>query len=127
MPAVFIGLWFTGIELNITAIMGMTMILGIVTEVSIFFFSEYQTLCQQGLSQQSALLNAGLNRLRPIMMTTVAAILALLPLALALGQGSAMQQPLAVTIIAGLLVQIPLVSIVTPLIYNVLSTNIKTT
>ncbi|WP_339726019.1 efflux RND transporter permease subunit [Paraglaciecola polaris] len=125
MPSVFVGLWLTGIELNITAIMGMTMILGIVTEVSIFYFSEYQALCQQGLKQQNALLDAGLNRLRPITMTTVAAILALLPLALALGQGSAMQQPLAIAIIAGLLVQIPIVTIVTPLIYRALSTVLK--
>ena len=125
MPAVFVGLWLTGIELNITAIMGMTMILGIVTEVSIFYFSEYQALCQQGMTQQNALLDAGLNRLRPITMTTIAAILALLPLALALGQGSAMQQPLAIAIIAGLLVQIPIVTIVTPTIYRTLSTVLK--
>tara|TARA_R110002167_G_scaffold34573_6_gene110474 strand:+ start:22754 stop:25816 length:3063 start_codon:yes stop_codon:yes gene_type:complete len=122
MPAVFIGLWLTGIELNITAIMGMTMILGIVTEVSIFYFSEYHELIKQGVERQEALLKAGLNRLRPITMTTIAAILALFPLALALGQGSAMQQPLAIAIIAGLLVQIPLVTMVMPLIYKVLST-----
>jgi multidrug efflux pump subunit AcrB len=53
-------------------------------------------------------------------MTTLAAILALLPLALALGQGAAMQQPLAVAIISGLLVQVPLVVIVMPLLYRVL-------
>jgi len=122
MPAVFIGLWLTGIELNITAIMGMTMILGIVTEVSIFYFSEYHELIRQGVERQEALLKAGLNRLRPITMTTIAAILALFPLALALGQGSAMQQPLAIAIIAGLLVQIPLVTMVMPLIYKALST-----
>ena len=121
MPAVFTGLWITGIELNITAIMGMTMILGIVTEVSIFYFSEYSELSKQDLKQPEALLKAGLNRLRPITMTTVAAILALLPLAFALGQGSAMQQPLAIAIIAGLLVQIPLVTMVMPLIYSTLS------
>jgi CzcA family heavy metal efflux pump len=122
MPAVFIGLWLTGIELNITAIMGMTMILGIVTEVSIFYFSEYHELIKQGVERQEALVKAGLNRLRPITMTTIAAILALFPLALALGQGSAMQQPLAIAIIAGLLVQIPLVTMVMPLIYKELST-----
>lgn len=121
MPAVFIGLWLTGIELNITAIMGMTMILGIVTEVSIFYFSEYHELIRQGIERQEALLKAGLNRLRPITMTTIAAILALFPLALALGQGSAMQQPLAIAIISGLLVQIPLVTMVMPLIYKALS------
>lgn len=64
---------------------------------------------------------AGSNRMRPILMTTLAAILALLPLAIALGQGSEMQQPLVVAIIAGLLVQIPLVTVVMPLVYRALT------
>ena len=119
--AVFIGLWITGIELNITAMMGMTMIVGIVTEVSIFYFSEYHELLRQGIDAQAALIQAGVNRLRPIAMTTLAAILALLPLALAMGQGAQMQQPLAVAIISGLLVQIPLVVMVMPLVYKLLS------
>ncbi len=121
MAAVFTGLWLTGIELNITAMMGMTMIVGIVTEVSIFYFSEYHELLRTGMVKGAALIQAGNNRLRPITMTTLAAILALLPLALALGQGSAMQQPLAVAIISGLLVQIPLVVIVMPLLYKSLA------
>jgi CzcA family heavy metal efflux pump len=118
IAAVFIGLWATGIELNISAMMGMTMIVGIVTEVAIFYFSEYQALLRDGRDSAQALIDAGVNRLRPITMTTLAAVLALLPLALALGQGSAMQQPLAVAIIAGLLVQIPLTVIVMPLLYQ---------
>ncbi|MCU7939815.1 MAG: efflux RND transporter permease subunit [gamma proteobacterium symbiont of Bathyaustriella thionipta] len=121
MSAVFTGLWITGIELNITAMMGMTMIVGIVTEISIFYFSEYHELLNSGEKKSEALIQAGVNRMRPITMTTLAAILALLPLALALGQGSAMQQPLAVAIISGLMVQIPLVIIVMPVIYKTLS------
>ncbi|NOZ38326.1 MAG: efflux RND transporter permease subunit [Gammaproteobacteria bacterium] len=121
MTAVFSGLWLTGIELNITAMMGMTMIIGIVTEVSIFYFSEYHSLLRQNLAADEALIQAGIKRMRPITMTTLATILALLPLALAWGQGSAMQQPLAVAIISGLLVQIPLVLIVMPLLYRLLS------
>jgi len=116
MPAVFIGLWLTGTELNITAMMGMTMVVGIVTEVAIFYFSEFELLLDQGMPIQDALLQAGSNRFRPIAMTTLAAILALLPLALALGQGSAMQQPLAIAIISGLVVQMPLVLIAMPLL-----------
>ena len=118
ISAVFIGLWVTNIELNITAMMGITMIVGIVTEVSIFYFSEYHDLIAKKGDEASSLVQAGVNRLRPITMTTLAAILALLPLAFALGQGSAMQQPLAVAIISGLLVQIPLVTIAMPLIYK---------
>lgn len=116
MPAVFLGLWVTGTELNITAMMGMTMVVGIVTEVAIFYFSEFQMLVTNGTAPREALLRAGINRFRPIAMTTLAAILALLPLALALGQGSAMLQPLAIAIISGLIVQMPLVLIVMPML-----------
>jgi multidrug efflux pump subunit AcrB len=101
-------------ELNITAMMGMTMIVGIVTEVSIFYFSEYHELQGKGVDPLEALVEAGRNRMRPIAMSTLAAILALLPLALGMGQGSAMQQPLAVAIISGLAVQLPLVLILLP-------------
>ncbi len=119
VSAVFIGLWLAGIELNITAMMGMTMIIGIVTEVAIFYFSEYRDLMLE-MPLGQALIQAGKNRMRPIAMTTIAAILTLLPLAFAIGQGSAMQQPLAVAIIAGLAVQLPLVLIVMPVLYLVM-------
>ena len=117
--AVFIGLWLTGIELNISAMMGMTMIVGIVTEVAIFYFSELEDT-STGMPLHEALLEAARHRMRPILMSTMAAILTLLPLALALGSGSQMQQPLAVAIIAGLLVQVPLVLLVMPVLYAVL-------
>ncbi|HJV65297.1 MAG TPA: efflux RND transporter permease subunit [Geomonas sp.] len=115
--AVFVGLWVTGTELNISAMMGMTMIVGIVTEIAIFYFSEYQELAET-MDPAAALVQAGKNRMRPIVMTTVVAILTLLPLALAIGQGSAMQQPLAIAIISGLLVQVPLVLVIMPALYH---------
>jgi multidrug efflux pump subunit AcrB len=113
LAAVFIGLFITGTEINISSMMGMTMIVGIVTEVAIFYVSEYSTLPAE-LEKETALIQAGKNRMRPIVMTTVAAILALLPLALGIGQGSAMQKPLAIAIISGLVAQLPLVLIVLP-------------
>jgi multidrug efflux pump subunit AcrB len=138
--SVFIGLWLTGIELNISAMMGMTMIIGIVTEVAIFYFSEYNMLNARMMHQYDAtdstqpsnqahrqkaqrhiLILAGQNRMRPIAMTTIAAILTLLPLAFALGEGSAMQQPLAIAIIAGLVVQMPLVLLVMPVLFSLLT------
>ena len=111
--AVFTGLWIAGVDLNITALMGMTMIIGISTELAIFYVSEYTELARSMPARQ-ALVAASANRLRPILMTTLAAILTLLPLALAIGQGSGMQQPLAVAIIAGLIVQFPLVLLAMP-------------
>jgi multidrug efflux pump subunit AcrB len=113
--AVFTGLYVTGIELNITALMGMVMIVGIATEMAIFYVSEYATLAA-AMPAREALILASRNRLRPIAMTTLAAILTLLPLAMDLGQGAGMQQPLAVAIISGLLVQFPLVLLALPVL-----------
>ncbi|GAB3036919.1 efflux RND transporter permease subunit [Oleiagrimonas citrea] len=116
LSMVFIGLWVTGIQLNISAIMGMTMIVGIVTELAIFYFSEYEDArCK--MDTNAARQYAGRHRMRPILMSTIAAILTLAPLALALGRGAQMQQPLAVAIIAGMLVQVPLVLLVMPALH----------
>jgi len=115
VAAVYLGLWVTGTEFDITSRMGMTMVVGIVTEVSIFYYSELQEL-----SGENRLVVAGLNRARPIAMTTVAAILALAPLALGLGAGAAMLRPLAIAIIAGLCFQLPLVLVVLPALLRAL-------
>jgi multidrug efflux pump subunit AcrB len=117
VSAVFVALWLTHIDLNISAIMGMTMIIGIVTEVAVFYFSEQQELAPT-TSRHESLIGAGQNRMRPIAMTTLAAILTLLPLAFAIGQGSQMQQPLAIAIVSGLVVQLPLVLLVMPVLFS---------
>ena len=113
LSAVFIGLWLTDTELNISSMMGMTMTIGIVTEVAIFYFSEYHDL-PESEDRTTRLIQAGKNRMRPIAMTTLAAILALAPLALGVGQGSAMQRPLAIAIISGLVLQLPLALVALP-------------
>jgi CzcA family heavy metal efflux pump len=118
VAAVFIGLWLTNTELNITAMMGMTMVIGIVTEISIFYYSEYQSLPDSVIGIQR-MITAGNNRMRPIAMTTVAAILALLPLTMGIGAGSEMLQPLAVAITSGLVVQIPLVLVLLPALLKI--------
>jgi len=110
---IFVGLRLTGTELNITALMGLTMVVGMVTEVAIIFYSE----CSEGpLDDTPAerLIRAGCSRMRPIAMTVLAAVFALLPLALGLGQGASMQQSLAIAIISGLVVQVVLVLVVLP-------------
>ena len=69
---------------------------------------------------RESLILAGTNRMRPIAMTTIAAILTLLPLAFAIGQGSEMQQPLAIAIISGLIVQLPLVLLAMPVLFHLM-------
>jgi multidrug efflux pump subunit AcrB len=125
MAAVFIGLYITHTELNIAAIMGMTMIVGIVTEVMIFYYSEFHELTEEK-DLHSRLIQAGKNRMRPITMTTLATILALMPLALSIGEGSSMLQPLAIAIISGLVIQLPLVLIIQPTLLLVFKKPLKT-
>ncbi len=113
--AVFVGLWLTGVELNITAMMGMVMIIGIATEMAIFLASEYQSLAEKKPARE-AVREAALNRLRPIAMSTLAMILALAPLGAAVsGSGDQMLQPLAIAIIAGSIVQLPMVLLAMPI------------
>jgi len=119
VAGVYLGLWITRTEFNITSRMGMTMIVGIVTEIAIFYYSEFRVLP----ATEDRFILAGINRMRAISMTTFAAILALLPLALGIGQGSAMQQPLAIAIIAGLIFSLPLVLIVLPALLAMFQVN----
>ena len=116
LPGVFIGLWLTGTELDLSSMMGLTMVVGIVTEVAVFFFAELDTGAAIG---HSDLLRATEARLRPILMTSAIAILALAPLALGIGTGSEMQRPLAITIISGLFIAVPLVLLVMPSLFLV--------
>ncbi len=113
LSAVFSGLWWTGSELNISSMMGLTMIVGISSEAAIFFMTQWQEN-RAGEDPLAALSDAARLRFRPILMTSLAAILALLPLALGIGQGAALLQPLAIAIIAGLVLTVPLVLVVLP-------------
>jgi multidrug efflux pump subunit AcrB len=115
---VFIGLWLAGVTLSITGIMGMTMIVGITAETAIFLVSEYVALART-MPAREALEEASLNRFRPIAMSTIAAILTLLPLAIAYNRGAQMQQPLAIAIIAGMVVAFPLLLLAMPVAIGV--------
>ena len=109
--AVFCGLWLTGIELDVSALMGLTMVVGMVTELIIFYLSEIDLAKPVDFA---VLMDAGAKRLRPIVMSAVIAILALSPLALGLSRGAGMQRPLATAIIFGLSAAVPLVLLLLP-------------
>ncbi|MBN2971050.1 efflux RND transporter permease subunit [Roseomonas aeriglobus] len=109
--AVLGGLWVTGIELDISALMGLTMVVGMVTELVIFFLAEIDRDAPVTLT---ALREAASKRLRPILMSALIAILTLSPLALGLSRGAGLQQPLATAIIFGLTAAVPLVLLFLP-------------
>lgn len=109
--AVFCGLWLTGIELDVSALMGLTMVVGMVTELIVFYLSEID----EGAPLDAEVLReAGDKRLRPILMSAIIAILTLSPLALGISRGAGLQQPLATAIIFGLTAAVPLVLLVLP-------------
>ena len=98
-------------------------IVGIVTELAIFYFSELAEIQahagrEDEPSLREMLLDAGKRRTRAILMSAIAAILTLSPLALAIGRGSRMQQPLAIAIIFGMFAAVPLVLVVMPVLYS---------
>jgi multidrug efflux pump subunit AcrB len=105
------GLWLTGTELDISALMGLTMAVGMITELAVFFLAEIDP--DRPLTPE-ALLHAARARLRPILMSALIAILTLMPLALGISRGAGLQRPLATAIIAGLTIGAPLVLIFLP-------------
>jgi len=114
---VVMGLWVTGTPFNVSSFMGAIMLVGIVGENGILLLDRAWKGEQEGLSVEEAAAQAGEVRLRPILMTTLTAILALTPLALGIGAGAEMQKPLAIAVIGGLAFSTIFTLLFAPLIY----------
>lgn len=109
-----LALWITGVPLNVSSYTGIIMIVGIIAENSIFTVHQYRMNRKNGGDISSSVDYAIALRIRPKLMTAIGAVLALMPLALGLGIGAQMQQPLAVAVIGGFVVALPLLLIVLP-------------
>jgi multidrug efflux pump subunit AcrB len=114
---VFVALLITGITFNLSSFMGLIMVIGIVAKNGILLLDADEKFRTAGFPSEESIFQAGRRRLRPIVMTALAAIAGMLPLALALGAGSQMLQPLAIAVIGGLLLAMILSLFVTPTIY----------
>lgn len=117
---VMFALWVTGMTINISSMVGMIMIVGISAENAIFILHEAKRPELARFGTRKALIEAARHRARPITMTTLAAILALAPLAMGYGQGSQMQQPLAIAVIGGFCVVSILLFFLLPMLYLML-------
>ena len=117
----FLGLLVAQKAFNVASFMGMIMVVGIVAKNGILLLDADQRFRALGFSAEESMIQAGRRRLRPIAMTALATIAGMLPLALALGSGSQMLQPLAIAVIGGLLSSIVLSLIFTPTINYYLS------
>jgi multidrug efflux pump subunit AcrB len=115
------ALLVTGTTFNVASFMGLIMVIGIVAKNGILLLDADERYRAQGRHSREAMLLAAQRRLRPIVMTALAAITGMLPLALALGAGSQMLQPLAIAVIGGLLISMLLSLVVTPVVYFLLT------
>jgi CzcA family heavy metal efflux pump len=121
LSGVLLALFITGSTLNVVSLMGMIMIVGIVAKNGILMLDAVEEHLAAGDTLRQALLRSGRRRFRPVLMTSLAAMLGMLPLALAIGAGSELLQPLAIAVIGGLTVALALSLIVTPTVYAMFS------
>ncbi len=117
---VMLALFITGITFNISSFVGAIMMVGIVAENAIFIMHQVRLLEQSGVTASEALTEACKRRTRPILMTMLAAVFALAPLALGIGAGAQMQQPLAVAVIGGFSISSLLLLFLLPMVYALL-------
>ena len=114
---VFLALLITRTTFNISSFMGLIMVIGIVAKNGILLLDADAKYRGQGMAPEEAMLMAGERRLRPILMTALATVAGMIPLALALGAGSQMLKPLAIAVIGGILASMILSLIVTPAVH----------
>ena len=123
LGGVLFALFITNSTLNVVSLMGMIMVVGIVAKNGILMLDAVEEQIAAGDTLYQALLRSGRRRFRPVLMTSLAAIPDMLPLALALGSGAELLQPLAIAVIGGLAVALLLSLIVTPTVYASLRRN----
>ena len=121
IAGVVLALLITRTTFNVASFMGLIMVIGIVAKNGILLLDADERYRHEGGSAREAMVHAAQRRLRPILMTAMAAICGMLPLAFALGSGSQMLQPLAIAVIGGLVISMVLSLIVTPVIYYLLT------
>ncbi len=118
---VFVALLLTRTTFNLSSFMGVIMVIGIVAKNGILLLDADQRYRAEGLSPEESMVRAGERRLRPIMMTALATVAGMIPLALALGAGSQMLQPLAIAVIGGILASMILSLVITPAVHYYLA------
>ncbi|HEV2484417.1 MAG TPA: efflux RND transporter permease subunit [Terracidiphilus sp.] len=123
IAGVIFALLITRTTFNVASFMGLIMVIGIVAKNGILLLDADERFRAEGASAHDAMLHAAQRRLRPIVMTAIAAVCGMLPLAFALGAGSQMLQPLAIAVIGGLTISMVLSLVVTPLVYFLLTRN----
>ena len=116
------ALYLTGTSLNVVSFLGAIIGVGIVAKNGILMLDFVNHLLEQGLSPDEALVRSGRRRLRPVLMTSLATVLGMLPLAYGIGSGADMLRPLAIAVIGAVCISILFSLIATPTFYRLLLT-----
>ena len=115
-----LGLWITGTTLNVVSFLGAIIGVGIVAKNGILMLDFVEHLRAEGASLEDALVRSGHRRLRPVLMTSMAAAFGMLPLAYGIGSGADMLKPLAIAVIGALCISVLLSLVATPTVYFLL-------
>ena len=115
---VFAALWLTGTSLSLIALIGAVMLVGIVVKNGIVLIDYINLNKERGMSIMKSVVSGGKSRLRPVLMTTLTTILGMVPMAIGIGEGSEIWQPMGIAIIGGLSVSTLLTLVVIPTIYT---------
>jgi multidrug efflux pump subunit AcrB len=118
---IFAALLITRTTFNLSSFMGLIMVIGIVAKNGILLLDADQRFRAEGMSPEDSMIQAGERRLRPIMMTALATVAGMIPLALGWGAGSQMLQPLAIAVIGGILASMVLSLVITPAVHYYLA------
>ena len=124
IPLALVGavgaLVLVGSPISVVVFIGLILLVGLVVKNAIILIDKVNQLREAGVAKREALVEGARSRLRPIMMTTLCAVFGFLPLALAMGEGSEVRSPMAITVIGGLLVSTLLTLVVIPVVYDLL-------
>ena len=119
------ALFLTGNTLSVISFIGIIMMNGIVVSNAILLIDYTNTLRHQGMELEEAVITAGRTRLKPVLMTTITTIVAMIPIALGLGEGSEMIAPMGVSVVGGLAVSTVLTLIFVPTMYLIVERRLK--
>jgi multidrug efflux pump subunit AcrB len=120
LSGVFLALWLTNTPLSLIALIGGIMLVGIVTKNGIVLVDYMNLLVERGSSLADAVIEGGKSRLRPVLMTSLTTILGMVPMALGIGEGSEIWQPMGISVVGGLLVSTLLTLFIVPALYAML-------
>lgn len=120
MSGVFIALWMTNTPLSIIALIGAIMLVGIVTKNGIVMVDYMNLLVERGMPVADAVIAGGKSRLRPVLMTSLTTILGMVPMAMGIGEGSELWQPMGISVVGGLLMSTLLTLFIVPALYAML-------